>query len=58
MPYLQYMNEYKTGIEIMRDLSGSFGIILTVPFVSFACAALLAHSKHQMSVNAQVAAGK
>ncbi|MEE8722293.1 MAG: YibE/F family protein [Eggerthellaceae bacterium] len=58
MPYLQYMNEYEIGIEIMRGLSGSFGIILTVPFVSFACAALLARRKHQTSVNTQVAAGK
>ncbi len=58
MPYLQYMNEYDIGIEIMRGLSGSFGIILTVPFVSFACAALLARRKHQTSVNDQVKVGK
>ena len=34
MPYLEFMNGYAIGIEIMRGLSGSIGIILAVPFVS------------------------
>lgn len=34
MSYLQLMNEYAIGIEILSGISGSIGIILTVPFVS------------------------
>ena len=40
MPYLEFMNGYAIGIEIMRGLSGSIGIILTVPFVSLLSAYL------------------
>lgn len=35
MSYLQFMNEYAIGIEILSGISGSIGVILTVPFVSF-----------------------
>ena len=35
MPYFEYWNEYAIGIEILRGLSGSIGIIVSVP-----CAAL------------------
>ena len=35
MPYLQFMNKYTIGIEILSGLSGSIGVILTVPIVSF-----------------------
>lgn len=31
MPYLEYWNEYAIGIEILRGLSGSIGIIASVP---------------------------
>lgn len=34
-PYQQIVNMYSIGIEIMRGVSGTIGIILTVPFVSF-----------------------
>lgn len=34
MPYLEFMNMYSIGIEILRGLSGSIGIILCVPLVS------------------------
>ncbi len=34
-PYQQILNMYSIGIEIMRGISGTIGIILTVPFVSF-----------------------
>ncbi len=34
MSYLQYMNGYEIGIEILSGISGSIGVILAVPFVS------------------------
>lgn len=36
MPYFEYWNEYAIGIEILRGLSGSIGVIVSVP-----CAALI-----------------
>lgn len=42
MPYLQIMNMYAIGIEILQGLSGTLGVILTVPFVSFVSAVLMA----------------
>ena len=41
MPYLEYMNGYEIGIELLRGISGSLGVILTVPFVSFISAMLM-----------------
>ena len=35
MPYLEYFNGYDIGIELLRGISGSLGVILAVPFVSF-----------------------
>lgn len=34
MPYLEYFNKYDIAIELLRGISGSMGVILTVPFVS------------------------
>mgnify|MGYP000407778063 CR=1 FL=1 len=34
MSYLQFMNGYEIGIEILSGISGSIGVILAVPFVS------------------------
>lgn len=34
MPYLQIINMYDIGIEILQGISGTLGVILTVPFVS------------------------
>lgn len=34
MSYLEYMNRYDIGIEILQGISGSLGVIFTVPFVS------------------------
>lgn len=34
MPYLQYINGYDIGINILSGISGAIGVILTVPFVS------------------------
>ncbi|MCM1333916.1 MAG: YibE/F family protein [Eubacterium sp.] len=41
LPLLQILNSYNIGIEIMQGISGSLGVILTVPFTSFAAAKLL-----------------
>lgn len=38
LPYLQVINSPIIGIEIMQGISGSMGVILTVPFVSFVSA--------------------
>lgn len=34
LPYLQLINSNSIGIEIMQGISGSFGVILTVPIVA------------------------
>lgn len=34
LPYLQIINSYSIGIEIMQGLSGTIGVILTVPITS------------------------
>lgn len=41
LPYLQLINSYNTGIEIMQGVSGTIGIILTVPLVSFLAAMII-----------------
>lgn len=41
LPLNQVLNSYNIGIEIMQGISGSLGIILTVPFTSFAASRLL-----------------
>lgn len=40
LPYLQVINSYSIGIEIMQGISGSMGVILTVPCVSLVSAVL------------------
>ena len=36
--YLEYMNDYAIGIELLQGISGSLGVILTVPLLSmFSC---------------------
>jgi len=34
LPYLQLINSYTIGIEMMQGITGSIGIILTVPLIS------------------------
>ena len=34
LPYIQLINSYTIGIEVMQGVAGSIGIILTVPLVS------------------------
>ncbi len=41
MQYHQVMNMYSIGIEIMRGISGSMGLICTVPLVSLIAAVLV-----------------
>lgn len=44
-PYQQIINMYSIGIEIMRGVSGTIGIILTVPFVSFFSSVMIHKNK-------------
>lgn len=41
LPYLQIINSYSIGIEIMQGLSGTIGVILTVPVTSLVTSFLL-----------------
>lgn len=41
MSFLQMFNSYDMGIEIIQGISGSLGVILTVPFVSIIAAVLM-----------------
>lgn len=40
-PYLQIINMYSIGIEILRGIAGTMGVILTVPFVSYISSILI-----------------
>lgn len=44
-PYLQLINMYSLGIEIMQGLSSSLGVILAVPATSFVTSVLLTFKK-------------
>lgn len=43
LPFRQVINSYNIGIEIMQGVSGSIGVILTVPAVAVVTAWLLTH---------------
>ncbi len=45
LPYVQMINSYSIGIEIMQGVSGSMGIILTVPLVSLVSSLMLKRKK-------------
>lgn len=45
MSYLEYFNKYDIGIELLRGIAGSMGVILTVPFVSIIAGILLKKEK-------------
>ena len=49
LPFRQIINSYNIGIEIMQGVSGSIGVILTVPAVAVVTAWLLTH-RHGNSV--------
>lgn len=44
LPYRQIINSYSIGIEIMQGISGSFGVILTVPIVAMMASFLIPKS--------------
>ena len=46
LSYNQLINSYSIGIEIMQGLSGSLGVVLTVPFTA-AISSLLITSKRK-----------
>lgn len=41
LPFMQIINSYSIGVEIMQGVAGSIGVILTVPGVAFITALLL-----------------
>lgn len=45
LPYLQLINSYSIGIEIMQGIAGSLGIVLTVPCVALAGSLLIGIKK-------------
>lgn len=49
--YDQLINMYSIGIEIMQGVSGSIGIILTVPLVSFIASNLMTNDKVRAILN-------
>ena len=48
LPFRQIINSYNIGIEIMQGVSGSIGVILTVPAVAVVTAWLLTHRNGNM----------
>ncbi len=51
MPYLQIMNMYDIGIEILQGISGTLGVILTVPFVSIISAVWMTRKKSGQKID-------
>ena len=51
MPYLQIMSQYAIAIEILRGLSGTLGVILTVPVESAIAAFWLTRKKKAQGVS-------
>ncbi|SHH34357.1 YibE/F-like protein [Clostridium collagenovorans DSM 3089] len=49
MKYNQVINMYSVGIEIMQGISGSIGIILTVPLVSIVTSVLLSRKNDALN---------
>lgn len=47
LPYLQMINSYSIGIEVMQGISGSIGIVLTVPLVSLISSILMKFDKQE-----------
>lgn len=47
MQYNQIINMYSIGIEVMQGISGSIGVILTVPLVSLITSALLTSNNYK-----------
>lgn len=49
LPFRQIINSYNIGIEIMQGISGSIGVILTVPAVAIITSCLLDRKKQKRS---------
>lgn len=43
--FLQILNSYSIGIEIMQGIAGTLGVILTVPFVAMICCVFMVKRK-------------
>lgn len=56
LPFLQLINSYTIGIEIMQGISGSIGVVMTVPFVAAIAAFFM--SGEESSDKVADAAGK
>ncbi|MEE0418878.1 MAG: YibE/F family protein [Lachnospiraceae bacterium] len=41
----QLLNSYNIGIEIMQGISGSLGVVLTVPITAFLASILVTHKR-------------
>lgn len=52
LPYAQIVNSYQIGIEIMQGVSGSIGIILTVPLVSLISSLMLGAQRNSTASEA------
>ena len=55
LPYRQIINSNNIGIEIMQGLSGSFGIILSVPITVLLAVFLLTRHRHRDETSQEVA---
>lgn len=53
LPFMQLINSYGIGIEIMQGIAGSIGVILTVPAVALVTAVLSGHVKRQHNITIQ-----
>lgn len=51
LPFIQLINSYNIGIEIMQGIAGSIGVILTVPFVALVTSVLLVHQRNHRIEN-------
>ena len=47
LPFIQLINSYNIGIEIMQGVAGSIGVILTVPFVALITSILLVYQRNR-----------
>lgn len=55
LPYRQIINSYNIGIEIMQGISGSMGVILTVPIAAALAACLMAPQRDYLPDNKSTA---
>lgn len=51
LPFIQLINSYNIGIEIMQGIAGSIGVILTVPFVALVTSVLLVYQRNHKAEN-------